>query len=118
MKERALLVSWGPVPRGREEKALEIFKHAHAYLKKKREEGKVSFRIYFNGQDAELTGFMLIHGKPEHLMEGGEELERLYMQAAAVVDNLSSKMLIGGTEEGVMEHLNLWRDVQIKLGYL
>jgi hypothetical protein len=99
-------------------KALEIFKHAHAYLKKKREEGKVSFRIYFNGQDAELTGFMLIHGKPEHLMEGGEELERLYMQAAAVVDNLSSKMLIGGTEEGGMEHLNLWRDVQIKLGYL
>lgn len=41
---------------------------------------------------------MLIQGKPEYLAQEGAELERLYMQAAAVVDNLSSKMLIGGTE--------------------
>lgn len=118
MKERALLISWGAPPRGREAKALEIFQEAHKYLKKKSQEGKIQFSIYFNGQGAELAGLMLIQGKPEHLMQEGAALERLYMQAAAVVDNLSSRMLIGGTEEGVREHLNLWADVQKELGYL
>jgi hypothetical protein len=48
----------------------------YTLFNKKRDEGKIKFSIYFNGQSPKLTGFMLIHGKPEHLMEGGEDLER------------------------------------------
>jgi hypothetical protein len=51
-------------------------------------------------------------------MKGGDELERLYLQAAAVVDNLSTRVLIGGPGEGVTEHLALWSDAQKELGYL
>jgi hypothetical protein len=118
MKEKALFISWGQIPRGREATALNIFKKAHDFLKKKKDEGKINFSIYFNAQSAELAGFMLIHGKPEFLQEHGEELERLYMQAASVVDNLSSKIMVGGTEEGVLEHLGLWGEIQREIGLL
>lgn len=118
MRERTMLVSWGQIPRGRESKALEVFQKAHEYLKKKKEEGKINFQVYFNSQSAELAGFMLIRGQPEFLVGGAEELEELYMQAAAVVDGLSSKLLVGGTEEGVTHHVQRWSEVQEKLGYL
>jgi hypothetical protein len=61
---------------------------------------------------------MLIAGKPEFLLDGSRELERLYMQASAVVDNLSLKILVGGTENGITEHLNDWLEVQKELGFI
>jgi hypothetical protein len=119
MKEQTVFVSWGQVPRGREAKAIEVFNQAHEFLKKKKKEAKIKeLRIYINSQSADLAGFMLISGKPEFLLDGSGELERLYMQAAAVVDDLSLKMMVGGTEEGVTEHLNQWLDVQKELGFI
>ena len=47
-----------------------------------------------------------------------EELERLYMQAAAVVDNLSSKIMVGGTEEGIVQHLGKWMSIQKEMGFI
>ncbi len=118
MKEKALFISWGQVPPGREAKALDIFQKAHKFLKQKHGEGKIHFKIYFNAQSADLTGFMLIHGTQDFLQENGDELERLYMEAASVVDDISSKVLVGGTEEGVLEHVNLWSDVQKNMGFI
>jgi hypothetical protein len=119
MKEQTMFISWGQVPRGREAKAIEVFKRAHEFLKGKKKEGKIEeLRIYFNSQSADLAGFMLIGGKPEFLLDGSRELERLYMQASAVVDNLSLKILVGGTENGITEHLNDWLEVQKELGFI
>lgn len=119
MKEQAVFISWGQVPRGREAKAIEVFNQAHEFLKNKKKEGKIrELRIYFNSQSADLAGFMLIAGKPEFLLDGSGELERLYMQAAAVVDDLSLRMMIGGTAEGITEHLNQWLEVQKELGFV
>ncbi len=118
MKERAILVSWGQVPRGREAKALEVFREAHTYLKKGKEARRFIFNIYFNAQGADLAGFMLIHGQPESLFQEADKLEELYMKASAVVDNLSLKMLVGGTEQGIEEHLDSWAGVQKNMGYI
>jgi len=41
MKEPTIFISWGQVPRGREDKAFEIFTKAHEFLKKKKQEGKI-----------------------------------------------------------------------------
>jgi hypothetical protein len=118
MKEPTLFVSWGQVPRGREDKAYEIFAKAHEFLKKKKQEGKIKeLRIYFNSQSADLAGFLLMTGDPGFLMAGSEELEKFYMQAAAVVDDLSLKMMVGGEEQEVMHQLDRWLDVQKSLGF-
>jgi hypothetical protein len=118
MKEPILFISWGQVPRGREDKAYEIFTKAHEFLKKKKQEGKIKqLRIYFNSQSSDLTGFLLMTGEPGFLMKGSEELEKLYMQAAAVVDDLSMKFIVGGEEDEVSRHLNRWLDVQKSLGF-
>lgn len=61
---------------------------------------------------------MVITGKPEFLLQGSEELERLYMQAAAVVDDISLKLMVGGTEDGVNDHLNKWLQVQKGMGFI
>ena len=118
MKEPILYISWGQVPRGREDKAYEIFTKAHEFLKKKKEEGKIKdLRIYFNAQGSDLTGFLLMKSESDFLVTGSRELEKLYMQAAAVVDDLSMKLMIGGQEEEVSRHLNRWLEVQKSLGY-
>ena len=118
MREKALLASWGPVSRGREGKALEVFQKAHSFLQQKKKEGKIHYRMYFNSQTAELAGFMLIHGNPEVLIGSLEELELLYMEAAAVVDNLSLQILTGGEDEDIVEHLKIWTNVQKKMGFM
>ena len=119
MEEKTLFVSWGQVARGRESKAIEIFNKAHDFLKKKKSEGKITnFGIYFNALSADMAGFLLLGAKPDLLMNDLEELERLYMQAAAVVDDISSKILIGGTDVSVKQHIHQWQNVQKELGFI
>lgn len=50
-------------------------------------------------------------------MEGPKDLERLYMEAAPVVDGLSLKILSGGADEEITEHMKIWADIQRKMGY-
>lgn len=58
MKEPALFVSWGQIPRGREAKAFEVFNQAHEFLKKKKKEGRIKeLSIYFNSHSSDLAGF-------------------------------------------------------------
>ena len=90
----------------------------HDFLRKKKEEGKIrEIRTYFNSQGSGMAGFMLVTGGPELLAEGARELENLYMQAAAVVDNLSLQAVSGGTIARIQEHLDRWMDVQKELGF-
>ena len=119
MKEQTIFISWGQVPRGREPKAIEVFTKTHDFFKNKKMQGEIKeLRIYFNSQGADLAGFMLITGNPEIFLDGSEEWEQLYMQAAAVVDNLSLKLMVGGTEEEINNHLKKWQDVQKQLGFV
>lgn len=119
MEEKILWVSWGQVPRGREAKAMEIFQKAHEFLKMKKKEGQIkNFGIYFNALGADMAGFLLLEAKPDLLINDSEELEHLYMQAAAVVDDISSKIMIGGTDVTVMQHINQWQSVQNELGFM
>ena len=119
MEEKKLFVSWGQVPRGRESKAIEIFQKAHEFLKKKKKEGKIkNFGIYFNVLSADMAGFLLLEADPDLLINDSEELEYFYMQAAAVVDNISSSIMIGGTDTSVMQHINQWQSVQKEMGFI
>lgn len=40
------------------------------------------------------------------------------MKAATVVDDISSKIMIGGTEVGVMQHIDQWESVQKDMGFI
>lgn len=118
MNEHVLFISWGQASRGREAKTYEVFKEAHDFFKKKKKEGKVTeVKVYFNAHSSDFGGFMLIAGKPDFLIDSNKDLQDLYMKAAAVVDNLSLQLMIGGTDQSMEQHLDQWYQVQKQLGF-
>lgn len=60
---------------------------------------------------------MIINGSPELLRDGADDWNRLYMQASAVVDNLSLQVMVGGTMAGTKERLDNWMDCQREIGF-
>lgn len=61
----ALFLGWGPVVRGREQFALEVFQEAVSYYGKLQEEGQIErFDAYLlDPHGGDLAGFFLIHGE-------------------------------------------------------
>jgi hypothetical protein len=65
MAGEALFVGWGPVVRGREKQALQVFQETIEYYGKLQQEGKIdSFEpILLSPHGGDLAGFALIRGE-------------------------------------------------------
>jgi hypothetical protein len=88
----ALFLGWGPVVRGREVKAVEVFQETLAFYNKLQEEGRIdSFEpVLLAPHGGELGGFILLRGSRESLDEvrSSDEFQRFVTRANAIVDDI------------------------------
>ena len=92
MATGALMIGWGPVVRGREQKSLQVFNEAIQYYTRLQQQGTIeSFEpVALEPHGGDLLGFVLVRGDREKLnaLRTSEEFLRLNNRAALVVNNL------------------------------
>jgi hypothetical protein len=92
MAGEALFLGWGPVVRGREQIALQVFQETLEYYGKLQQEGRIEgFEpVLVAPHGGDLGGFILLRGERGRLDEirSSEEFERLVVRAATVVDDV------------------------------
>jgi hypothetical protein len=88
----ALFIGWGPVARGRERKALEVFQEVQAYYGSLQQDGKIDGfdTVLIAPHGGDLAGFVLLRGSRSSLDEvrSSEEFRRQTARAAMVVDGI------------------------------
>jgi hypothetical protein len=113
----ALFLGWGPVVRGRELKALEVFQETLEYYGKLQQEGKLEgFEpVLLNPHGGDLAGFVLIRGERAALdqIAAGADFRRLLARAAAVADNVGVIAAYGG--EAIAQQLTAFRTASEEL---
>jgi hypothetical protein len=114
----ALFLGWGPVVRGREMKALEVFQETLAYYGRLQQDGRIdSFEpVLIAPHGGELAGYILLRGTRTSLDEirSGEEFRRLTVRAAAVVDDIG--VIDAYTGEALAEQMTIFRTVSEEIG--
>lgn len=92
MAGEALFLGWGPVVRGRERLALQVFQETLDYYGRLQQEGRIeSFEpVLVAPHGGDLGGFILLRGERGRLDEirSSDEFERLVVRAATVVDDV------------------------------
>jgi hypothetical protein len=116
----ALFLGWGPVVRGRELKALEVFQETLTYYGTLQQEGRIdSFEpVLVAPHGGDLAGFILLRGSRTSLDEvrSSEEFRRLVARAGAIVDNIG--VLDAFTGEALAQQMATFRTVSEELGGL
>ena len=114
----ALFLGWGPVVRGRELKALEVFQETITYYGSLQQDGRIdSFEpVLLAPHGGELAGFILLRGARASLDEirSSQEFRRLVARAAAVVDDIG--VIDAYTGEALAEQMTTFRAVSEELG--
>ena len=91
MATSALVIGFGTVVRGREQKALQVFSEAIQYYARLQQQGTIeSFEpVALDYHGGELQGFILIRGDREKLnaLRTSEEFLHLNVRAGLIVDN-------------------------------
>jgi hypothetical protein len=104
MAGEALFLGWGPVVRGREQKALQVFQETIEYYGKLQQEGKIdSFEpVLIAPHGGDLGGFVLVRGERSKLdaIRTSEEFERMLVRAATIVDNVGAINAVTGESLG------------------
>jgi hypothetical protein len=101
MADAGLFVGWGPVVRGREQRALEVFNEAIQYYTELQHKKEIeSFEVALLEQHGgDLAGFILIRGEAERLarLRMDQEFQRRILRAKLIVDKIGVVgALIGG----------------------
>jgi hypothetical protein len=118
MAGEALFLGWGPVVRGRELKALEVFQETLTYYGTLQQEGRIdSFEpVLLAPHGGDLGGFILLRGARASLDEirSSEEFQRLVTRAGAIVDNIG--VIDAYTGEALAQQMAGFRTVSEELG--
>jgi hypothetical protein len=113
----ALLLGWGPVVRGRELKALEVFQETLTYYGTLQQDGRIdSFEpVLIAPHGGDFAGFILLRGARGSLDEirSSEAFRRLTVRAATVVDNIG--VIDAYTGEALAEQMAIFRAVSEEL---
>ncbi|HEU4977184.1 MAG TPA: hypothetical protein VFT50_18995 [Baekduia sp.] len=111
MADRILLISWGRPITGREQHGLEVFNDAVAFYGELQQAGRIEgFDVAMLDPNAQLDGFMLLHGSREQLNALREDLrfQRLMIDAGLIVDHLTA--VEGAIGEGVMAQMPMYEE--------
>lgn len=102
MAGAALVIGWGQVVRGREQKALQVFNEAIQYYTQLQQQGQIeSFEpVALEAHGGDLAGFLLVRGDRETLnrLRYEEAFLRLNNRAQQVVDNFGVVAAFVGEE--------------------
>jgi len=114
----ALFLGWGPVVRGRELKALDVFQETLTYYGKLQEDGKIdSFEpVLLTPHGGGLAGFILLRGARAALDEvrSSEGFQTLVARAGAIVDEIG--VIDAYTGEALGKQMARFRSVSDELG--
>lgn len=103
MADYGLFVGWGQVPRGKEMKALDVFRDTLQYYAGLQEKGDIeSFEpVILEPHGGDLLGFVLIRGERDKVarLRVDREFQRRVLRAGLIVDNFG---VIGATVGGTV----------------
>jgi hypothetical protein len=118
MAGEALFLGWGPVVRGRELKALEVFQETLTYYGTLLQDGRIdSFEpVLMAPHGGDLAGFILLRGSRSSLDEirSSDEFRRLVARAGAVVDDVG--VIDAYTGDALGQQMATFRSVSEELG--
>ena len=116
MADRSLVISWGAVVRGREERALENFTAVVSYHGRLAEQGRIErFDVTLLAPNAGIAGFMQLHGSAQQMaaVREDEEFQRLLTEGTLIVDDLT--LLDGYVGDGIAQQMSLWQEAIAKV---
>jgi hypothetical protein len=113
MAGEALFLGWGPVVRGREQRALEVFQESIAYYAKLQQDGQIeSFTpVLLAAHGGDLNGFIITYGEQASLdaVRSSPEFARLLARAGSIVDKLG--VVNAFTGEALGEQMGLFGEI-------
>jgi hypothetical protein len=114
----ALFLGWGPVVRGRELKALEVFQETLAYYASLQQDGRIDgFEpVLLAPHGGGLAGFILLRGSRASLDEvrSTDEFRRLIARAGSVVDDIG--MIDAYAGDALAQQMSIFQAVSEELG--
>ena len=111
MADRMLMVSWGSVVRGREERAMDVFNQSLGIYGRMQQEGRVeSFDVKLLAPNPALNGYAELKGSAAQMAAVREDAEfrRLCVNAALIVDTFT--VTDGYCDEGVAETMAYYQE--------
>jgi hypothetical protein len=111
MADRVLFIGWNAPVRGREERSLEVFNDAVGICGRMQQDGRIEkFDVVFLGPNAQLGGYIQLHGTADQLAAVREdaEFQRNTIDAALCVDGLCH--IHGFTNEGIARQMGMYQE--------
>ena len=115
----AILIKWTSVVHGREAKALEVFAQSQAHWDELAKEGRIHDHTAYFNLIGEGGGFVLVTGELEELVKiQVEQASReLLMKAAMIVEDLTTTVCMGGSEQTINELVGRTVQIEQEMGY-
>lgn len=116
MADRCLMITWGEVVRGREERALENFNEVLGYYGRLQQEGKIeSFDTVLLSPNGHLDGYIQLNGSAQQLAAAKEEdeFQRILAESSLIVDDL--RLIEGVCNEGVAKQIEIFQQAVSKV---
>ena len=111
MADHVLFIGWGTSVRGREERGLEVFNETMGLCGKMQQEGRIEkFDVVLLSPNAELAGYIELHGSAEQLfaVQESEDFRRNQADASLIVDGL--RQIEGATNEAIARDMALYQE--------
>ena len=115
----ATVISWSSTTHGREAKALEVFGNALQHYEQLTKDGRIhGHKEFFSLDDG--GGFILLTGEVDELLRlrGEQQTIDLLADANAIVDGLSVRSYLGGSDQTVGDQMARYTERMRALGYL
>jgi hypothetical protein len=109
MADRVLFISWGENIAGREEHGLEVFNEAVGFYGRVQQEGRIeSFDVVLLTPQADIDGYMVLHGTAEQLnaLKEDDEYLRLLAEATTIVKRV--RVAEGYTGAGIARMMEIF----------
>src|SRR5215207_6680008 len=110
MADRALLITWGMVVRGREERPLENFNEVVGLYGRMQQDGRIeSFDVSLLMPNGSIDGFIQLRGSAEQLaaVREDQDFQRTLAESSLIVDDI--RVIDGFVEQGVAAQMELYR---------
>jgi hypothetical protein len=111
MADRMLMITWGEVVRGREERALDIFNQSLGVYGRLQQEGRIeSFDVKIMAPNSTLGGYAELKGSAAQLaaVKEDSEFRRLCANAVLIVEAFS--LMDGYCDEGVADEMAYFQE--------
>jgi hypothetical protein len=117
MADRCLLITWGEVARGREQRALEVFNDTVGYYGRCQQQGKIeSFdTVLCAPNGGRLDGYIRIEGSARQLADLKEDrdFQRLTAEATMIVEKIA--VMDAYCNQGVADQMEIFAEVSAKV---